>query len=220
MLSCFTRPACHNPTVSDFIKSLYDIRVRPDGPQRRPGQRACGWQGCKGAGEFRAPQSPTQLREHRWFCLDHIRTFNASWDFFAGMSEAEIESFQSTASTWHRPTRPLGGKTKSGGPSMGAQFDPRYYDPIGVLDDGPQGFVRKIHEPQRPRRPELNTMIRNSLAALDLDEAADLKAIKARYKQLVKQYHPDTNGGDQGSEDRLKRVIQAYRHLVASGHFR
>jgi DnaJ-class molecular chaperone len=63
-------------------------------------------------------------------------------------------------------------------------------------------------------------MIRDSLSALDLDEQAGLKDIKTRYKQLVKRYHPDANGGDNGAEDRLKRVIQAYRHLTTSGHFR
>ena len=38
-------------------------------------------------------------------------------------------------------------------------------------------------------------------------------AIKARYKELVKRHHPDANGGDRSSEDKLREIIQAYNFL-------
>jgi DnaJ-class molecular chaperone len=41
--------------------------------------------------------------------------------------------------------------------------------------------------------------------------------VKARYKQLVKQVHPDANGGDRSYEDRLREVINAYNTLKAAG---
>ncbi len=41
--------------------------------------------------------------------------------------------------------------------------------------------------------------------------------IKARFKVLVKKYHPDANGGDISTEDRLRDVIQAYNHLKSAG---
>jgi DnaJ-class molecular chaperone len=44
-----------------------------------------------------------------------------------------------------------------------------------------------------------------------------LHQIKARYKELVKRFHPDANGGDRGAEERLKQVIKAYGVLRASG---
>jgi hypothetical protein len=216
--------------VSDYFKDLFDIRVKPEGARRRPGERACEWPGCTDKGTFRAPKSPVNLTEHHWYCLDHVRAYNARWDFFEGMSPDQIETFQSTASTWHRPTWTLGSnpKGKKRGakagpgvePPLGDQFDPRMLDPIGILDNGPTFRPQRRAEPPRPRRPELSSMIRDSLSALDLDEQAGLKDIKTRYKQLVKRYHPDANGGDNGAEDRLKRVIQAYRHLTTSGHFR
>ena len=34
---------------------------------------------------------------------------------------------------------------------------------------------------------------------------------------LVKQHHPDANGGDSASEEKLREIIQAYNHLKQSG---
>ena len=56
-----------------------------------------------------------------------------------------------------------------------------------------------------------------ALDVLNLEAGASLHQIKARYKELVKRFHPDANGGDRGAEERLKRVIQAYAVLRASG---
>ena len=64
-------------------------------------------------------------------------------------------------------------------------------------------------------------MLRNAerkcLRTLDLDEDAKADEIKARFKALVKRHHPDINGGDKQSEDRLREVIQAYNHLKQAG---
>jgi curved DNA-binding protein CbpA len=38
-------------------------------------------------------------------------------------------------------------------------------------------------------------------------------SIKARYKELVKRFHPDANGGDKGAEEQLKLINQAYSTL-------
>jgi hypothetical protein len=70
--------------------------------------RSCDWPGCSLGGAHRAPKSPHELDSHYWFCLEHVRTYNAQWDFFAGMTQAEIEAFQRDNATWHRPTWPLG----------------------------------------------------------------------------------------------------------------
>ena len=48
---------------------------------------------------------------------------------------------------------------------------------------------------------------------MGLDDTADAAAVKARYKQLVKQLHPDANGGDRSSEDKLRDIIRAYNFL-------
>ena len=69
------------------------------------------------------------------------------------------------------------------------------------------------------RRPE-RQLTRLQIIAMDtmqLSHNATLIEIKARYKELVKRFHPDANGGDRGAEERLKQVIKAYGVLRASG---
>ena len=56
-----------------------------------------------------------------------------------------------------------------------------------------------------------------SLEALDLAEGVDRVQIKARFKELVKRHHPDANGGDKRSENRLREIIQAYNYLKQAG---
>ena len=53
--------------------------------------------------------------------------------------------------------------------------------------------------------------------ALALEEGADSGQIRARYAELVKRWHPDSNGGDRGAEANLHRVITAYQTLKAGG---
>ena len=50
-----------------------------------------------------------------------------------------------------------------------------------------------------------------------LDERADATAIRTRYAEMVKRWHPDSNGGDRGAEAQLQRVIKAYQTLKAAG---
>ena len=55
-----------------------------------------------------------------------------------------------------------------------------------------------------------------ALFTLELDANATEITIKARYKELVKRHHPDANGGDRSSEDKLREIIQAYNYLRAN----
>ena len=41
--------------------------------------------------------------------------------------------------------------------------------------------------------------------------------IKAKFHDLVKRHHPDSNGGDRSTEDRLIEIIQAYNYLKSVG---
>ena len=38
--------------------------------------------------------------------------------------------------------------------------------------------------------------------------------VKARYKELVKRHHPDTNGGDKGGEEKIKEINEAYQIIM------
>lgn len=185
-----------------------DIRIKPDEVARPANPRRCARPDCANEGTHRVPKSRHELNEHLWFCLEHARAHNESWDYFAGMNEAEIEMFRTEALTGHRPTWPLGKRSAKPRPT------PEFYhfaDEYAVFD----GVVEK----ERPRPPERH-LTRPQLQALDvlnLDASATLHQIKARYKELVKRFHPDANGGDRGAEERLKQVIKAYGVLRAAG---
>ncbi len=93
--------------------------------------------------------------------------------------------------------------------------------------EGPDGFdarssmrsnaQRGAEQVRRPRERKLLTLEKRSLDVLNLPYTARGAEIKARYKELVKLNHPDANGGDRSSEDRLREIIQAYNVLKKAG---
>jgi len=160
----------------------------------------CDHPGCAELGDFRAPRSRTSLNEYYWFCLEHVRTYNASWDFYRGMSEAECEAWRRSDVVGGRPTWPLGAR------------GPKFYG-VGQdeMRDALRSFFMFDEAPPKPRRPA--TQEEEALAVLDLTVGATAAEIKARYKVLVKRHHPDANGGDKLAEDRVKSINQAYTYL-------
>jgi hypothetical protein len=188
-----------------------DIRIKPDAPAPAHEPRPCGAESCSGDGAFRVPKARDRLDEHLWFCLEHARQHNEHWDYFNGMSEAQIEAFRVDAVTGHRPTWPLG---KRAAQAHRAPVFRSFNDDFGLFggDSGDPG----AEERRRAARPLTPPQV-VALDVLNLEAGASLHQIKARYKELVKRFHPDANGGDRGAEERLKRVIQAYGVLRASG---
>jgi curved DNA-binding protein CbpA len=54
------------------------------------------------------------------------------------------------------------------------------------------------------------------MKVLELDPPLTAVAVKARYKELVKRHHPDANGGDQASEEKIKLINEAYATIMNS----
>src|SRR5262249_24560024 len=212
--SCFSRPRHHNPHMTSAKQGpryKRDMRIKPDAPKAEPETklRACARPGCTEEGGYKVTRSRDRLGEYIWLCLAHAREHNQSWDYFRGMDEKYIESFRNDAVTGHRPTWPMGKRTA------------RMHNPFGSFSFGDTygDFEKDADSPVGPRRPE-RTLTRLQMQALDtlhLAHNATLIEIKARYKELVKRFHPDANGGDRGAEERLKQVIKAYGVLRASG---
>jgi DnaJ-domain-containing protein 1 len=173
-----------------------------DGPFRRPpGQeRPCQHPGCREAGEYRAPVGRDRLRDYYWFCLEHVRAYNLAWDFFAGMSEEEIERQRRNDTVWQRPSWPF---SQNGARANGPNGE-HIHDGFGFFSEGPAGE-------RRPPRPV--TEEQKALAVLELAEPVTFEDIRTQYKALVKKLHPDANGGDREAEERLKTVNQAYAAL-------
>jgi DnaJ-domain-containing protein 1 len=101
----------------------------------------------------------------------------------------------------------------------GADFGPDgAHDPFNMFRElgGSGANWRPKSERVEPQRTVRNAE-RKALNELGLDESADKVEIKARFKVLVKRHHPDANGGDRGSEDKLREIIQAYNYLKSTG---
>jgi hypothetical protein len=178
----------------------------------------CQWKGCTGVGNHRAPKGRGRDGEYFMFCMDHVRQFNATYNYFDGMSNAEVEDFQKSALTGHRPTWKLGENAAAAGREIppGLQGHGRFThtagsDPHEILEGSEDA------SPAQPRRRSLRTLERRALDALHLTETASKADIKTRFKELVKRHHPDANGGDRGSEDKLREIIQAYNYLKQAG---
>lgn len=173
-----------------------------------PGGRRCDIPDCACLGEYRAPKSRAQLHEYFWFCLDHVRAYNASWDYYAGMSTAEIEAHLKADTIWQRPTWPLGSRQSANREGQRAY---RFRDDFGLFDD----LYDQPNNQEAGRRQRAATPQAQALALFELAPPVTLAEVKARYKELVKLHHPDTNGGDKAAEERLKLINEAYVILRA-----
>ena len=58
---------------------------------------------------------------------------------------------------------------------------------------------------------------RQALETLGIKGRVPSDEIKQAYKRLVKVHHPDANGGNKASEERLRAIIAAYAHLKTKG---
>ena len=180
------------------------------------GEAVCAHPGCDQAGEFRAPvgrganfDGPGQWR---FLCLDHVRQFNAGYNFFSGMSAEEIEAAQTPFGGWDRETRAFA--------RAGGDGPPRWADFTDPLDAIGARFHRTAPEQtQRADGRLLSEADRKSLRVLGLGTDADRRALRQRYADLVRRYHPDRNGGDRTHEKALQAVIAAYTQLKSRPAF-
>lgn len=186
-------------------------------PQDLP---ACQWKGCAHPGTHRAPKGRGKDGEYYVFCVDHVRQYNASYNYFDGMSDAEVEDYQKDAMTGHRPTWKVGANAWAHGTREGRGAADANAGTASRASD-PNGFfawrARQARQEAPENRRQLRPLEKKSLDALNLTAAATKAEIKTRFKELVKLHHPDANGGDNRSEDKLREIIQAYNYLKQAG---
>jgi transposase len=183
-------------------------------PETPPKPTNCQHPDCDLPGVYRAPKSRTQLNEYLWFCLDHVREYNRAWDYYAGMTQAEIEKHVRNDVVGGRPTWPLG-KWGAHGPKGRAHTVHSDFTPDDVAEalNGAQAKAHRERE-MRKRNARLSKE-EQALAVLELTAPVTMKEIRDRYRALVKKLHPDANGGDKSAEEQLKVVNQAYSTLKA-----
>jgi len=194
---------------------LFDkIRVKPGEDRRaRTTEHVCEWPGCSNEATHRAPKGRGREKDYWRYCLDHVREYNQNYNFFQGMSDDDVRRYQKDALTGHRPTWKMG---------TGKYSDPgRFYaengiDPLDMYREfaggSPSGKARAKAETRTIRNAE-----RKALDTLGLEVGVTKSQIKAKFHDLVKRHHPDSNGGDRSTEDRLIEIIQAYNYLKSAG---
>ncbi len=178
----------------------------------------CQHPGCAEKGEFRAPKGRNREGEYFHFCFDHVRQYNQSYNYFRDMPDEAVRAWEKDNLTGHRPTWTMGVNKAADGSPRPHSAHPRYAnwdfaDPYNLFG-GDGGQERP--EPIRPQRT-LRKVERSALMELGVEETATAEEIKVRFKTLVKRLHPDANGGDRGTEEKLRAVIQAYNYLKQAG---
>ncbi len=184
---------------------------------RVPREERCAVPGCRDAGEFRAPATASRSADgppdYRWLCLDHVREFNNGYDYFSGMSADQILAAQSPVAGWASESRPFRAAGSADLPPRWADFK----DPIDALG---ARFRQRMDEARaEAAHPHLTSDQHRALKILGLKCDIDRRALRLRYAELLRQFHPDRNGGDRSFEKRLNEVIAAYQLLRKTGTF-
>jgi DnaJ-domain-containing protein 1 len=199
----------------------FDISAASDKKRRTKGKRgmsgafetssrACDHKGCAQAGQYRAPKSPDTLDDYFWFCRDHVREYNLKWNFFQGTTEEEFEKFIDKDRVWGRETKPFG---KRGD-------EDRAWQRLGIDDPMELLGANATLNPGRVAGRKLPPTERRALDILEAKDSWSKTEIRKQYKSLVKDLHPDMNGGDRSDEERLQEVVWAWDQLKDSRNFK
>lgn len=215
---------------SKYFDSIRVGTKRASEEAARTGGPRCQRKGCDQPATHRAPKGRGRDGEYFAFCIDHVREYNATYNYFDGMSDREVADFQKDALTGHRPTWKMaanswapglrdrtGGATapfaeEANGFAEGTQTPPPH--------DASAFFAWRARQSRSQpveNRRQLRPLEKKSLTTLGLGPGTAKDEIKARFKELVKLHHPDANGGDTRSEEKLREIIQAYNYLKQAG---
>ncbi len=181
---------------TDSINHCSEDNVRQEKP--------CAFDNCTGTGEYPAPKSPENVYERIWLCLKHVRSHNASWNYYTGLNVGEIESHWRNCATWERPTWPLGSNfsyckihdhlKRFTGDAAFAQKGA----------DNTDAYSKFFHPGSKAAK---------ALITLEIEGDFDADSLKKAYKTMVKKHHPDANQGCKQSEEKLKEINEAYSEI-------
>lgn len=201
----------------------FDIRASTDKKKKTRGRRGmsgavetsarqCQQPGCTEAGQYRAPRSPDALDDYLWFCKEHAREYNLKWNFFSGQTDEETRATMERDRIDGRATRPFGDKEAKGWARHGID------DPFQVLGD--KATVNRAAPRASTHTRKLPSIERKAIEILDARDTWTRSEIRKQYKSLVKDLHPDSNGGNRADEDRLQEVVWAWDQLKESRFFK
>ena len=73
---------------------------------------------------FRAPKGREREGEYFCFCMEHVREYNATYDYFRGIDDKSLAKFRQAEVIGHRPTWKMGPR---GGPAGAQHIDETIY---------------------------------------------------------------------------------------------
>ena len=208
----------------DLSKFFDSIRIKPNKlsakqqAQAREEAAMCEWPECKNKGPHRAPKGRENDKEYWHFCLNHVREYNQSYNFFQGMNAGRGRALPEGCAD--RPSSDLeDGRQHRAKKGKGSPRPIWKAPPIRSACSA-SSTAAAAGGPARARGAEAKAETRKvfnaerkALQVMGLGSDATLETVKAKYKALVKQHHPDANGGDRSTEDRLIEIIKAYNYL-------
>lgn len=161
---------------------------------------------CGLEGLYKAPKTrKADIKDEHawiWFCKQHVREYNANWDYYEGMGAEEIYQSWKQGITWDRPTfhsSLLNYKSKL--------LNDIHFDPNNKLE-----FMMQKNRSTR-EQCILDPKIRKALLYFNLSPSHTKQELHLIYRKMVKKYHPDHNAGSQEAAEKLKMTIQYFKVL-------
>jgi DnaJ domain len=192
-----------------------DIRIRKpmsiSAAKEEP--KNCEAEGCILPGKCKAPKSRENPKETWWFCEKHAAEYNKNWNFFDGMSDGEQRAFNEAARHGHRHTWNFGAKGGSRESATMSRINRFSGKPADTFHDRKMRNKRQnaVDAAMLASEP-----IRKAYAEMDLTPKATSKEVRAAYAEMVRRFHPDSNGGDRSAEAKLNAVVKAYKVLKSA----
>ena len=164
-------------------------------------ENICDYKNCKKIGKHKAPIEKDNSKKFRWLCLDHIKEFNQSWDYFKGMSDQEVCEFLKSDMTWHKPTQSFS--------SSDSFFKVLWNNTLKDEFDKHKFGSQYNHMNQF----KFNHNDIKAFSILGISVGLKWTKIQEKFKKLVKKFHPDMNSGNKQYEEKLKIITLAYTQL-------
>ena len=165
--------------------------------QKENNNRICYNPDCNELGIYPAPKSKEKLREYLYFCINCIREFNKSWNYFEGLNEQELEIEIRKSTTWNRPSWKFGTK------NLNYDFEKAF---------------RQFNEQKKlDENKNVSKKIKDAFNLLDLDLNSTPDEIKRRYKNLAKKWHPDVQQNETNhNKNKFIDITNAYKTILDS----
>ena len=165
--------------------------------QKENTERICSNPECNELGVYPAPKSREKLREYLYFCINCIRDFNKSWNYFEGLNEQELEVEIRKSVTWDRPSWKFGTKN--------------------LNHDFEEAFRAFNGQKKLIKEKVVDKKLESCFKVLGLSSNSKLREVKSRYKILAKKWHPDVqNEKNSKNKDTFINITNAYKNILKS----